>query len=38
MEEETDWCQISRGGQRSYIKVWPYASGAVSEILEKYGW
>ena len=38
MEEETEWSQISRGGQRSYIKVWPYASGAVSEILGKYGW
>jgi len=38
MEEETDWSQISRSDQRSYINAWPHASGAVSEILEKYGW
>ena len=37
-EEETDWSQISRSGQRSYINAPPHASGAVSEILEKYGW
>jgi len=38
LEEETDWSQISRSDQRSYINAQPYASGAVSEILEKYGW
>ena len=38
MEEETDWSQISRSDQRSYINARPHASGAVSEILEKYGW
>ena len=38
MEEETDWSQISRSGQRSYINGRFDASGAVSEILEKYGW
>ena len=38
MEEETDWSQIPRSGQRSYINARPHASGAVSEILEKYGW
>jgi len=38
MEEETDWSQISRRDQRSYINVRPHASGAVSEIVEKYGW
>ena len=38
MEEETDWSHISRSDQRSYINAWPHASGAVSEILEKYGW
>jgi len=38
MEEGTDWIQISRSGQRSYINVRSHASGAVSEILEKYGW
>jgi len=38
MEEETDWIQISRSGQRSYINTQPHASGAVSEILEKHGW
>ena len=39
MEEETDWGQISLGDHRSYINVArPRASGAVSEILEKYGW
>jgi histone-lysine N-methyltransferase SETMAR len=38
MEEETDWSQISPSDQRSYIKARPHASGAVSEILEKYGW
>jgi len=38
MEEETDWSQISRSDQRSYINAWPHASGAVLEILEKYGW
>ena len=38
MEEDTDWSQISRSDQRSYINARPHASGAVSEILEKYGW
>jgi len=38
MEEETDWSQILCSDQRSYIKTWPHASGAVSEILENYGW
>jgi len=38
MEEETDWSHISRSDQRSYINAWPHASGAVSEILEMYGW
>jgi len=38
MVEETDWSQISRSDQRSYINARPHASGAVSEILEKYGW
>jgi len=38
MEEETNWSQISRSGQRSYINTRPHASGTVSEILEKYGW
>ena len=38
MEEETNWSRISRSGQRSYIKARPHASGAVSEILEKYVW
>ena len=38
MEEETDWSQILRSDQRSYIKAQPHATGAVSEILEKYGW
>jgi len=38
MEEEMDWSQISHSGQRSNINMWPHASGAVSEILEKYGW
>jgi len=38
MEEETDWSQISRSDQRSYINARSHASGAVSEILEKYGW
>ena len=38
MEEETDWSQISRSDQRSYINAWPHPSGAVWEILEKYGW
>jgi len=38
MEEETDWSQISRSDQRSYINVRPHASGAVSEIFEDYGW
>jgi hypothetical protein len=38
MEEETGWGQISLGDHRSYINVRPRASGAVSEILEKYGW
>jgi histone-lysine N-methyltransferase SETMAR len=37
MEEETDWSQISRSDQRSYINARPHVSGAVSEILEKYG-
>ena len=38
MEAETDWRQISRSDQQSYINARPHASGAVSEILEKYGW
>ena len=38
MDEETDWSQISRSDQRSYINARPHASGALSEILEKYGW
>ena len=38
MEEETDWRQISRSDHRPYINARPHASGAVSEILEKYGW
>ena len=38
MDEETDWSQISRSDQRSYINARPHASGAVLEILEKYGW
>jgi len=35
MEEDTDWSQISRSDQRSYINARPHASGAVTEILEK---
>ena len=38
MEGETDWSQISRSDQRPYINAPPHASGAVSEILEKYEW
>ena len=38
MEEETDWSQILRSGQRPYINARSCASGAVSEILEKNGW
>ena len=38
MVEETDWSQISRSDQRSHINAQPHASGAVLEILEKYGW
>ena len=38
MEEEIDRSQISRSDQRSYINAWSHASGAISEILEKYGW
>jgi len=38
MEEETDWSQILRSDQRSYINGRPHTSGAVSEILEKYVW
>ena len=38
MEEETDWSQISRSDQRSYINARPHTSGAVSDILEMYGW
>jgi len=38
MEEETDWSQTSSSDQRSYINARPHASGAVSEILQKYGW
>ena len=38
MEEETDWSQISRSDQPSYIKAQPHASGAFSEILEKFRW
>jgi len=37
MEEENDWIQILRSDQRSYINARSHASGAVSEILEKYG-
>jgi len=37
-EEETDWSQISRSDQRTDINARPHASGALSEILEKYGW
>ena len=37
MEEETDCSNISRSDQRSYNNARPYASGAVSEILDKYG-
>ena len=35
MEEETDWSQISRSDQRSYINARPHVLGAISEILEK---
>jgi len=38
MEEETDWSQTSRSDHRSYNNARPHASGAVSEILGKYGW
>ena len=38
MEEETDLSQILRSDQWSYINARSHASGAVSEILEKYGW
>jgi len=38
MGEETDWSQIPRSDQRSYINARPHASGAVSDILKKYGW
>jgi histone-lysine N-methyltransferase SETMAR len=38
MVEETDWSQMSRSDQRSYINARSLASGAVLEILEKYGW
>jgi len=38
VEEEPDWSQVSHSDQRSYINARPHASGAVSEILEKYGW
>ena len=38
MEEETARSQISRSDQRSYINARSHASGAVSEILERYGW
>ena len=38
MEEETDCSHISRSDQRSYINARPHASGAVSDILEMYGW
>jgi len=38
MGEETEWSQILCSDHRSYINAWPHASGAVSEILEKYGW
>ena len=38
MEKETDCSQISRSDQRSYINAPSHASGAVSEILEKYRW
>jgi len=38
LEEETDWGQISSSDQLTYINARPHASGAVSEILENYGW
>jgi histone-lysine N-methyltransferase SETMAR len=38
IEEETDWSQILRSGQRSYTNARLHTSGAVSEILENYGW
>ena len=38
MKEESGWSQISRSDQRAYINAPPHASGAVSEILGKYGW
>jgi len=38
MKEESGWSQISRSDQRAYINARPHASGAVSEILGKYGW
>jgi len=38
MEEETDWSQISSSDQQSHINALHHASGAVSEILENYGW
>ena len=37
MGEEADWSQSLCSDHRSYINAWPHASGAVSEILEKYG-
>ena len=37
MKEESDWSRISRSDQRSYINARSHASGAVSEILVKYG-
>jgi transposase len=36
-EEGTGWRQTSRSDQRSHINARPHVSGAVSEILEKYG-
>ena len=38
MEEETDWSQISCSDQQSHLNLLLHASGAISEILEKYGW
>ena len=33
MEEETDWSQISRSDQRSYINARPHTSGAAFHLL-----
>ena len=37
MEYEIDWSQFAPSDQRKYINAQPHASGAVWEILEKYG-